>query len=372
MRDGARLPPVILFTTANIDGYRSHLVRALADRGHEVSIVLAQRNPVLQTLGAESRRLSPLAFARWLRGVCRRYPNAIVLNSTTISFPITSAILRATCGGLWCFDLYDHFGTQGLTAPDQLRRRLAQRFVHAVSDFTIRPCHTSIELLPSSLYLPSASHVRRVERPAPDFGRVLVLASFDQRTDWKLLDELADLAPGREIDLVGRVYDFEKPALDALLARRANVRHLGAYRDADLDSILSRYSVMVAPYIVNSDVTRYIDPNRYRHGLNSGLEVITTEVPQAHAFGDKLHIARDATHIAAILDRLEQEPSTWRSIGRDLPCDDWHEVAVRFIELAETVRRDGRPGTHSLAEEIGGDPRVLALYGLENAGRETP
>jgi hypothetical protein len=122
----------------------------------------------------------------------------------------------------------------------------------------------------------------------------------------------------------------------ATTARYSNVYYHGPYTMADLPAILSRYRVSVAPYRPASMLTRYIDPLRFYHCLNAGLEVITTNIPQARLMANWLHVVSDAAACADTLaaiqsGRLAKQPA-YSPIT-------WEQRADRLVEILRTLPR---------------------------------
>ncbi len=343
---------VIILSTNSPHGYRSHLADALREQGLIVTFVHLKRAPIIYLTSHDEGRTTDLAsFVMWLRKSCQDHPATLIINSTTTSYPFWSLLLKSICGGLWCFDLYDNFAVVHQDAARRFYEGILQKILAWSSDFVIRPSLTSVEVVPRSLYLPSASHVRPVERVSPDFSKVLILASFEQRTDFQFIEQTARACPQRQFHLLGRMIDMAEQEIARLLQANDNIKYFGAYQDADLGQILGGYAIMFAPYLANNFYTRYIDPNRYRHGLNSGLEVVTTEVPFSHVLGDRLHIVASPEQAASVFEKIEHEPDFRRSLGHPGQIYVWSDVATQLLDMAADVRKNGKPPESSLAAE---------------------
>ena len=196
------------------------------------------------------------------------------------------------------------------------------------------------ELFPHSHHLGNASSVPRLERKRHDFGRLLILASIDERMDFALLDATAARCPEVQFEIYGQVAPAVEPAMREVLLERRNVHHHGPYVTEQLVPILERFSVMLAPYRIGTRLTRYLDPLRYYHAVNSGVEVITTDIPQARAYADRLHIVQSADDVAGVLERL-RAGGDFRA-GR-APLITWDRRAEELTDiLADRVRQHGR------------------------------
>jgi hypothetical protein len=89
---------------------------------------------------------------------------------------------------------------------------------------------------------------------------------------------------------------------------------------AELPPILERYRISIAPYRTGTDLTRYIDPLRFYHCLNAGLEVVSTDIPQARFMAKHIHVVSDVVTCAKTLatihtGKLAKQPAytpvTW-------------------------------------------------------------
>jgi hypothetical protein len=105
---------------------------------------------------------------------------------------------------------------------------------------------------------------------------------------------------------------------------------------ADLPGLLSRYKVTLAPYRADTPLTRYIDPLRFYHCLNAGLEVVSTDIPQARFMADKVHIVSGVTSCAETLAAIKA--GTLAKQPSYTPIT-WENRAVRLTEIMRTLPR---------------------------------
>lgn len=320
--------------------FRLPIARELARLGREVYYVFLKRRPEAFRISPDGEALEPAATGwpgLWALSRRLRPARPLVLNSTNLAFPLVSLALSLRFGGTRCFDLHDdlRYGKAGLALA---RADLAQRLLAASSHLSVHAAPTLAELFPRSRHLGNASEVEPGTRATIDTGRVLVLASLDARIDLHLLDAVAAASPARLFDIHGRVSGDDpgtRTALDALTARRPNVRHHGPYRAIDLTALLAPYSVTLAPYITGSPITRYIDPLRYYHCLRAGLELVTTDIPAARRLAAHLHVASTAAEVVAALDRLATDPATRRNATPPSGRFGWAERAGDFLAIID-------------------------------------
>jgi hypothetical protein len=326
----------ILFTCRDPrTDFRRALATALRRLGHDVHYIWLKRTPVAAGPGEGDTPISmslPRLFSHLRRVSSEGARTNIYFDSTNLCFPVLMPMLRAiSARGVWCFDMHDDllYGTRGIA---RMMASLRQFVLVRNCDLMVHAAPTLKERFPASHHLGNASSLGFLERPAAGFDKVLVLASFDERTDWEFVEKAAALLPETEFALWGQVVGGSERALQALGAARANVRYYGAYTTADLVPILRRYSVMLAPYRADHRLTRYLDPLRFYHAFNTGMELITTPIPQADSFATRLHIARTPDDVARILARLKSDAGARRNAA-GTPQITWDERAAGLVEI---------------------------------------
>jgi hypothetical protein len=152
---------------------------------------------------------------------------------------------------------------------------------------------------------------------------VLIIASFDERFDCDFVARLAAQCPAMQFHLHGWTRPGDHGTAERikrLHEGHANIHYHGPYSTEDLPAILGAYRVSLAPYIAGSLLTRYIDPLRYYHCLNAGLELVSTAIPQASYLRRWIHVVHDVNECAETLaaiqaGRLAKQPGyvpiTW-------------------------------------------------------------
>ncbi len=301
--------------------FRLALVDALR-HDSEVWMIRLKRLPLVAGPNGEGDP-RPMSFFRLLAFLREHNDGKIPVyfNSTNTIYPYVTALLRLVSPrGVWCLDMHDdllypHEGKR------RIRRLLAIWIMCRFSDLVVVAAPNLRELFPRAEHLGNAGAIGVIPREGVDPKNVLIIASIDRRFDFGLLGRIARLCPQLVFHIHGQVGGSVRAQLDALLAAHSNVRYHGAYVMADLPGILARYAVSFAPYLQGVRQTRYVDPLRFYHCLNSGMEVITTDIPAAHLHERALHIIHDERDFAALfaasgaLKQLKQpnhEAITWR------------------------------------------------------------
>jgi hypothetical protein len=257
----------------------------------------------------------------------------VYFNTTDTRFPLLTALLRLISPrGVWCLDMYEELRYES-TGLERLLLSIKLMILRSFSNIILCSAPNLIELFPKGRHLGLASHMLPLPRSAEGANEVLVLAAFDDRTDLNFLSQVAALSPETEFHLHGRVSDDHVPVqkqLAAICSERTNIHYHGAYTHDDLPTLLQRYNVTLAPYNRHIPKIRYIDPERFYHCLNAGLEVISTDIPAAHRMSQWLNIARDPSECVAILTGLRSGSLAKR--GSYSPIT-WEQRVKRLVEI---------------------------------------
>src|SRR5262249_51668111 len=146
-------------------------------------------------------------------------------------FPILNRVLRRLCGGLWCFDMHDDllYNRKGWARE---KARMAQKLLVAGSDIVVHAAPTLKEIFPTSQHLGNASSITKIERHNPDFQKVLVLASIDERLDFQFLTAAALIAPELSFDIYGQISGNSlqiRARVEEMIRSAPNIRYVGSY-----------------------------------------------------------------------------------------------------------------------------------------------
>jgi hypothetical protein len=289
--------------------FRLPLVDALR-RHYETYYIWLRRHPIVSGPDANETptQMSVLGLVRFLRRVRRDKATNVYFNSTNTYFPVTITGLRTLAApGLWCFDMHDdlRYHNTGLKRWRESRVISMQR---RMSHLTVHAAPTLQELFPDSIHLGNASNVLPIPTTRPAGNDMLIIASFDERFDFDFISDLALACPKLRFHLHGwtRPNDIAtQTQIQALTARHANIQYHGPYTMAELPAILECYRISVAPYRTGTDLTRYIDPLRFYHCLNAGLEVVSTDIPQARFMAKHVHVVSDVMTCAKTLTAIQ-------------------------------------------------------------------
>lgn len=320
--------------------FRLPLVQALR-RDFDTWYIVLKRSPIVAGPGTSGQpmqmSLRQLFVFLWNQRKERAIP--VYFNSTNTLYPYFMLFLRLISpSGVWCLDMHDDllYDSRGLA---RLRKMLAIRVMRLFSDITVHAAPTLQELFPTSKHMGNASHLMPLERLGGSDGKVLILSSVDGRFDFDLVSRAARRCAALTFDIYGQISADVRTQFDRLMAGHRNIRYHGSYEMDDLPDILSRYAVAFAPYMQNVRRTRYIDPLRFYHCLNSGMEVITTDIPQAQQFKHAVHIVRGAEELPALF--TDSGGLTLHKQTAYTPVT-WQQRAERLVEIVQRLPRTER------------------------------
>jgi hypothetical protein len=339
---GGGLRFFLLSVRAHEADFRQFLLAALRRRGHAAWHVHIGR--ITRVTGAEG---PPVEFAgaagfpaliRFLQACARDAELAVFIDSTGPYVPARSLALRAGLGpGLWCYDIFDNmaYDYRGLM---RLRTRAAIRLLSSMSPVLLTLSAETLRLFPRAVHLDNAAHIGRIARRDPNFRDLLLLSSIDARFDAPFVRRVAELAPERNIVLYGRAGSPQ--ALEQLRCGLPNIDYRGAFRYDDIAAILAPYALALAPYAVDP-LTEFINPDKYYYFLNSGMEVISTDIPQARRMRERIHIAGSPQDVLAIAERVARDPARRRNAAG--PCLGWDQRASELLAVIARFRSRRAP-----------------------------
>jgi hypothetical protein len=332
---------VVLTCRDRSTDFRLPLAQELHARGHRVHYVHVKRQPSVTDMSdpGSARDFSPAAFLSYATMAFRKPSPLAFFNSTNLRFPLFSRSLRLLCGGLWCFDMHDDllYARSGI---GRRRDKLAQSILLGGSDLVVHAAPALQRLFPASHHLGNASSIPRLERQNADAARVLILSSIDRRLDFDFLAATARAAPGFTFDIHGHIASGDASVasrLEATIAASANIRYRGPYANENLPTILGSYPVMFAPYAPSSQ-TGFIDPLRYYHGINSGMEVISTPIPGALDLRNILHLVDDPAAAAGLIGGLASGDISPLNANPQIRLPDWRDKATDLIGILSVHR----------------------------------
>ena len=322
--------------------FRRPLIETLVAKGHEAWHVRIGQRIVLTGPDSKPREFNGIfglvSLIRHIYAHLKIQKSCPVFVDTTGGFvPTRSLLLRASLRGLWCFDIFDNL-LYNLRGVYRLKRQLEISLLSWLSPINIVLSRETLRLFPHAHHLENAAHTRRITRAKDAFSDLVCLFMIDHRFDFTLVADVAALAPDLKIFLYGRVGTDDqtiKRRLEELCASYANVIYRGEYGFDDVDTILAPFGIGFTPYVIDNLLTEYINPDKYYLYLNSGMEVISTDIPQARRMTDHIHIARSAAEIIELAARIKCN-STYRknkSVGQDF---SWNQRADELIEIIQS------------------------------------
>jgi hypothetical protein len=318
--------------------FRKFLIEALRAAGHEAWHVRVGRcNKLTSIEGSEEfcGIAGLLGMIRHLRIIGAN----VYVDSTGAVTPLRSILFRAALrGGTWCFDIFDNllYDYRGYRL---FKARISIKLLTHSSRILLVLSSESLRLFPSARHLDNAADIPRVNRRDRNFRDLVVLASIDQRFDFEFVREIARLSPAHRIVIHGHLHDNEISGrrLAELCAQQTNIVYNGKYELDDIPAILDPYAIGLTPYAVGSRLTEFVNPDKYYMFLQGGLEVISTDIPQARRMGERIHLVRSPAEVIEVALRIEQD-RTFRK-NTDLGPDySWSRRAHDLVEIVNAAK----------------------------------
>jgi hypothetical protein len=324
--------------------FRRPLIKSLIAKGHEAWHVRIGRENILTGPDEERTKLNGIFgfvdLIKQIRSSSKISRSRLVFVDTTGAFvPIRSLLLRASLRGLWCFDIFDNL-LYDLRGVYRLKRRIEISLLVRLSSIRIVLSRETLRLFPRAYHLENAAHVGLANRAESSFTDLVCLSTIDRRFDFTLVKELVTSAPELRVYLYGRLGTEDRETkfqFEELCTSSPNLIYRGEYRFEDVDAILASFGIGFTPYTTSSVLTEYINPDKYYLYLNSGMEVISTDIPQARRMADFIHIARSAAEIAELVARIRSEPAYRKN--KLLHDFSWERRADEFIKIIQSHDR---------------------------------
>lgn len=121
---------------------------------------------------------------------------------------------------------------------------------------------------------------------------------FDERSDQKILKDIASSLPEEQIHIYGNVVC----SIDELTNFK-NIHFHGPVPYKKLPQVISAMDIFILPYVRN-ELTENINPLKLKEYLSTGRPVIATGLPEVAAYKDHLYLGNDSQdfieHIKAI------------------------------------------------------------------------
>ena len=246
--------------------FRKFLIEALRAAGHEAwHVRIGRCNKLTSIEGSEE-----FCGIAGLLGMIRRLRiigakgKIVYVDSTGAVTPVRSILFRvALRGGTWCFDIFDDllYDYRGYRL---FKARVSIKLLTYCSRILLVSSRESLRLFPSARHLDHAADIPRVNRGDRNFRDLVVLSSIDERFDFEFVREIARLSPSHRIVIHGYVHarqrNHQREDLRSSALSKPTSFTSGKYELDDIPAILDPYAIGLAPYVVGSRLTEFINP----------------------------------------------------------------------------------------------------------------
>ena len=273
-----------------------------------------------------------------------------------------SAHLQFECVVYDCMDELSNF----LGAPSDIRVLETELFHRADVVFTggralyesKLESHSNIHAFPSSIdrnHFTKARVPHLIEDPADQreipHPRIGFFGVIDERSDLKMIEEVALLRPEYQFVILGPVVKIDP----ASLPRSPNIHWLGQKHYNQLPAYMAHWNAGFMPFAIN-DATRFISPTKTPEFLAAGLPVVSTpivDVVRSWGKSGLVSIAGTAEEMCDEIDRaLIVDRSLWlKRVDQALAALSWDKTYASMLhEIRNTFPGD------AVATKVGSVP----------------
>jgi len=164
--------------------------------------------------------------------------------------------------------------------------------------------------------------------------KVCYFGLFDERTDQKILSDLATELPDIEIHIFGKV------VCDIFdLSFLKNIIFHGPVSYAKLPQCLTDMDVFILPYMQN-ELTLNINPLKLKEYLATERPIIATPLPEVMVWKDHLLIGETGHDFSRLITQLRSGVKSWNSSGTQKllkKTETWKAKSEEFINALEVL-----------------------------------
>jgi len=132
----------------------------------------------------------------------------------------------------------------------------------------------------NSICWDNASHLNKLILDKNQLKVIGTISSIDSRFDFESYEYAISNLPNYKFYLYGWVKNDNRNNFLKLenLKKYKNFEYFGSYDNDDLEVILKKFSIGLIPYKISA-LTLYINPDKYYHYSNAGLNIISSFIP---------------------------------------------------------------------------------------------
>lgn len=322
--------------------WRVPLFEALRDQANYYHIRLGRKCILTDTRWNEATTYLLSDLPRLIRDVrCKAEgKRPIYFVSMAAALPSLVVALRLMFRkGIWLFDVYDDFSLYWGPRLNRLKGTAVNWIFYRLLTATIIAPPNLEKKFPKAYKLEIASNINPVGCQRFDCSKLIITSNLDGRLDYDFVEGVAHRLPEAEIHIYGRIIN---PARDLshvqqVLNSVSNVKYCGEFAEAQLQEILSRYAIALAPFKANVPFTRSTDPSRFYDYLNARLEVISTDIPRARDRNSFIHIADSPADVAKLCKALQVNPHLRKATRWNWKEHSWSYRSRQLLAIIDNI-----------------------------------
>ena len=278
--------------------FRKHLLQTMMKSAYEVMYISIYKGQISAYLNEKVlnqwgyHKGSFLKVRQYIRSF-QKDESVIFFNSLAFHYLKFYLFIRLSIPRCFVvYDIFDYFYYNERSKKELLKFKIFDAIYRLTAKRIITLSHKLTEIYKEAYWLDNASHMTR-EKTDLTQNRIGIIGSLDNRFDFPLVEHIARSIPDIEIAIYGRVVEGNKGVeqkMRLLVAANQNIKYFGEYENDKLQNILSTIDIGLVPYVLDSILTKYINPDKYFHYLCYGLEVISTPIEAAYELKKWIHI----------------------------------------------------------------------------------
>ncbi|MGE5086238.1 MAG: glycosyltransferase [Bacillota bacterium] len=171
------------------------------------------------------------------------------------------------------------------------------------------------------------NHFNIGPKPMSKSLKICYFGLFDERSDQRIIAEIAKSLPDCQIEIIGKVV-CDVTALAVL----GNIKFKGSVSYAELPHAIADVDIFILPY-VRTELTNNLNPLKLKEYLSTGRPVIATALPEVAKLQEHLLLANNGQEFVARIEDIQHKRSglnSARTLAWLQASETWNAKAALF------------------------------------------